>query len=367
MLHYSLETASYFLLSFAPVINTGYLFPLSEWRNNMSKFLKIFLSIVVCIVLLGSSIPGTKASAAPSFSLVILSKYNATLRIGDTIRLYAVTSNGKKASWKSSDSKIASVNTYGTITAKKSGSALITAKIKDAEASCRITVSKTKITLSNSRVKTERGQTFRLSAKTSNNSSVSWKSTKRSIATVNEYGTVTALKPGTTQIIATANGSSISCDFTVLTPSIKLNKNAATLYRGGSTQLSASVSSKLSPVWKSNKPSVATVTKTGLVQAVKNGSAKITATIDGEIAECMITIQKPDITLNKTEITMKKGTSTTIAAQVSSGNKAIWSTSNTSVVSINSRGELKALSKGKAYIYASEDGTKVRCSVIVTD
>lgn len=335
----------------------------------MSKYSKIFLSIILSIVLVGTVIPSHNSSASLSnpFSFILLSKYKSTMDIGDELYLMALTSNGKKATWKSSNSKVASVNTYGMVTAKKMGTALITAKIKDAEASCTIIVNKTQVSISKQTVSVERGQTFRLSATTSNNSSVAWKSTKRSIATVNEYGTVTALKPGVTEIVATSNGTSTSCKFTVLSPTVKLNKTSFSLYRGQSVKLTATVSSNLSPTWKTKKKSVAIVNKTGSVTAIKNGTAIITATVDGVSTECKITVLKPEITLNRSEITIKKGGTTTISAVVSSKNQPSWSTSNTNVLTINSKGEIKALKKGKAYVYATEDGTKVRCTIYVTE
>ena len=274
----------------------------------MSIFKKIYLPILLCIVLIGASLPNQTVSAAVSnpFPFILLTKYNATLDIGDELYIMAITSNLKQPTWKSSNSKVATVNTYGIITAKKAGSALITAKIKDAEASCYITVKKTQVSISYSTVYIQRGQTFKLSASTSNGSKVTWKSSKKSIATVDEYGMVTALKPGVTQIISTADGSTATCNFNVLSPTVKLNSTSVSLYRGQTLKLTASVSSKITPVWKTNKKSVAIVNKTGTITAIKHGSAIISATVDGVTAECNITVLQPQITLSKSELTLKK-------------------------------------------------------------
>ena len=93
----------------------------------------------------------------------------------------------------------------------------------------------------------------------------------------------------------------------------------------------------------------------------------ITATVDGVAKTCEIVVQKPEITLSATELTLKKGEISSMKAIVSSGNTPVWSSSNTNNVSVNSYGDITALQKGTAYIYASEDGTKVRCRVIVTE
>ncbi len=341
----------------------------NEWRILMSHIKKFILSIFLCISLISLSVPNLMVSAqlSNSITFIVLSQYEAVADIGDEIQLLAVTSTGKSATWKSSDSKIASVNTYGIITAKKAGTATITAKIKNSEASCQITVNKTKVDINATSASIEHGETFKLSGTTSNNSAITWKSSKSSIATIDEYGTVTGVKPGETTITAKADGSSAICIFTVKSPTIQLNKTTIKLYRGQTAQLSASVSSNVNPKWKTNKKSVVVVDETGIITAQKNGFATITATVDGVSKTCEVIVLKPDIKLSSTGLFLKNGNRTTITASVSSGNTPVWTSSNTNIVSINSKGEITALQKGTAYIYATEDGTKVRCTIRVTD
>ena len=334
----------------------------------MKKIVKILLTLILCFSFLNLSIPAQEASALTSdLAFIILSQYKATVDIGDELYIVAVSSTGKSVTWKSSDSKIASVNTYGVITAKKAGTAIITAKVKNAEASCQVVVNKTKVSISKDKASIEHGETLSLSATTSNDSPVTWKSSKKSIATVDEYGKVTGIKPGETTITATANGTSAICQLTVKLPTVQLNKSTATLYRGNAIQLKATISSSAKPTWKTNKKSVALVDATGTVTAIKHGVAIITATVDGVTQTCEITVQPPEITLSSTELTLKKGSSATLSASVSSGNPTTWTSSNSNIVSVNAYGDVKALQKGKAYIYAAEDGTKVRCSVTVTE
>jgi uncharacterized protein YjdB len=335
----------------------------------MTKSIKTILSILLClsISILFNPAQAVSALTSDSLSFVVLSQYKATLDIGDEIYILAITSSGKQAAWKSSNSKIASVNTYGIITAKKAGSAVITAKIKNAEASCYVTVNKTKITLDKTAASMEHGESLKLSAVTSNGSPVTWKSKKTSIATVDEYGKVTGMKPGEAIITAAADGSTASCTITVRLPEVRLNQSSATLYRGQTAKLAADVSSGITPKWKTNKKSVVIVDATGTVTAVKNGTAVITATVDGVSKSCEIIVQKPEIILSTCEIKLKTGEKAAITASVSSNNQPVWTISNSNVISVNSKGEITALAKGKAYVYASEDGTKVRCTVLVTE
>ncbi len=335
----------------------------------MSKKIKCFLSFFLCLSLVSfcSSVQPAYGKAASGIAFVILSKYKANVDIGSEFYIIAVTTNGKLPTWKSSHSSIASVNTYGKVTAKKAGTVTITAKIKNAEASCKVTINKTLITLSTQNASIERGQKLKLSATTSNKSQVSWKSSKPSIATVDETGTVTGIKPGQASIIATSDGSSVTCSFKVKAPTISLSKTKLTLYRNQQYRLTANVSSKIPPVWKTNKKSIAFVDESGLVTAVKNGTAVITAMVDGVEKSCYVTVIKPDITLSSSELTLKKGTSATIKAVVSSGNSPIWSSSNSNVVTVDKAGNITGIKKGTAIIYASEDGTKVKCTVRVTE
>lgn len=335
----------------------------------MTRLKKIILSVLLSFSVLLLSFPNQSVSAHTSdlFPFIILSQYEAALDIGDEFYILAVTSNGKQATWKSSNSSVASVNTYGIVTAKKAGMAVITAKMTNAEASCIVTVNRTKISINKVSTSIEHGDAIKLTAVTSNGSTVTWKSSKKSIATVDEYGKVTGLRPGETIITASADGSTATCTVTVKLPTVILNKYSIALFRGQSFQLTADVSSSVTPTWKTNKKSVVIVDATGTVTAIKHGSAVITATVDGVSKTCEIIVQKPDITISANELTVKRGTKATISAIVSSGNLPTWSSSNSNIVSVNSKGEITALSKGKAYIYASEDGTKVRCTVIVTD
>lgn len=309
----------------------------------------------------------TAVHAASGYQFVILGNYNKTLKIGDEFQLYAITSNGKKPSFSSSDSKVASVNTYGRITAKKAGTAKITAKIKNGEASCKITVEKTKITLNKKSLSLENGYSAVLTARVSTGHPAVFRSSKRSVAEVDDSGKVLAKKPGTTVITATADKTSVSCTVTVKKPRVSLNRSWVSLYRKGKVKLSASSTSKSTPKWKSNKKSVALVDEYGNVTAVKNGTAVITVTVDGVSKTCQIKVKKPEIRLEEKQVALAPGETHLVKATVSSGNTPVYSTSNSRVATVDEGGRIRGESPGKAYIYVSEDGTKVRLTVTVSE
>lgn len=335
----------------------------------MSRFKKFLISLLFCLPLtfLSFSFHVRQANAFDSLSFVILSAYSKTVNIGDEFYIIAFTSNGKLPKWSSSSSKIASVNTYGKVTAKKEGTATITAKISNAEASCKVTVKKTSVSINKTEIAIERGETYVLSATTSNNKPVSWISSHTSVAVVDDNGKVTGLKPGETTITASVDGSKATCRVKVKHPTVTLDRKKVTLYRGQSIKLSAKVSSGAEPKWKSNRKSVAIVNPDGTVTAIKNGTAVITATVDGVSQTCEVIVQKPEIKLSSSELTIKTGQKVKLSAYVSSGNVPEWSSSNPNVAKVDSLGWVTGIKKGRAYIYVKEDGTKVRCTVYVTD
>lgn len=322
------------------------------------------ISILCLLLILLLLIPSLPANAA-NYPLLVLNAYHKQIAIGDCFYLVGVASNGKLPTFKSSASSIASVNTYGLVTGKKSGTALITAKIKGAEASCQVQVLPTNITVNRSNVSMENGTVFQLSASTSTGQDVTYKSSNKKIVMVDQNGFVTACRPGAASITVSCEGTSKVVAFTVKKPSISLNQYSITLYRTQRSQLIPTISSKLTPAFRSSKSSVATVNEYGYITAVKHGTADIKVTLDGVTKVCKVTVASPTITLNFKTLTLKVGQKATLKTQVSSGNQPIFTSSNSEVVSINEQGIITALKKGKAYLYASEDGTKVSCQITV--
>ena len=318
------------------------------------KVIRVALAILCMVSMLFiSEYQKVEVYAASGYGFIFLSAYEKTLKTGDTYCLSVVSSGSKKPTFTSSDSKVASVNTYGKITAKKAGSTTITAKTK-------VTLNKTSLTLEN-------GESAVLTAASSTGHKVTWKSAKTSIASVSENGKVTAKKPGTTTVTAKVDGTSVNCKVTVKSPTVRLMPSKISLYRREKYKLKVSSTSKTTPVWKTNKKSVATVDETGKVTAVKHGTAVITVTVDGVSKNCEVTVRSPKITFEQTTITLHPGERARVNATVSSGNQPAYSCSNSNVVSVDANGVITAKAAGRSYVYASEDGTKERMTVYVKE
>lgn len=73
---------------------------------------------------------------------VKISKTKVTLKKGQKITL-KISGTTKKVTWSSSNKKVATVNTKGKITAKDSGTAVITATVSGKKYTCKVTVKKT--------------------------------------------------------------------------------------------------------------------------------------------------------------------------------------------------------------------------------
>lgn len=242
---------------------------------------------------------------------VTLDKTSATLMEGQTTTLTATVSPSdadQKVTWSTSNSSVASVSSTGKVTAKKAGTATITAKTADGgyKATCTVTVTKKKVTgvtLNKTSATITKGYTTTLTATVSPsgaNNSVIWSTSDSSVATVSSTGKVTAKKAGTAKITATTveGGYTATCQIAVTEKTVtgvKLNRTSLSLDVGSTSTLTATISpsgANSSVTWSSSDPSVATVSSTGKVTAVKAGTATImvkTAS-GGYVAACTVTV-----------------------------------------------------------------------------
>lgn len=259
--------------------------------RSMKRTLITFLFAAV-IALFGTMSQVQTVNAAGYTATIRLSTTQTTMRIGDVKYLTAYTSTGKKATFKSSKPSVVSINASGKMTAKSSGTATITAKSGNAQASCKVTVTKTKVTISANSVSIEKKGSYRLRATASSYSRIKWRSGNPGIATVNSTGVVNGIRPGQVTITASADGVTASCQITVKTPIVKLNKSSITLKPGQSARIVATTSNGFLPIWSSGKNSVATVSQNGTVTAKKTGKTTITANVDGVKKYCTVIVKK---------------------------------------------------------------------------
>lgn len=302
----------------------------------------------------------------------------AEMEAGDTLQLTSSTNEAEAAvTWSSSNEKVVTVDAKGMVKAAAAGTAVVKANLGTISAECTITVKSRPapepgptLTLnkSSATIYTKGTTSVRLTAKvTGPSKKVSWKSGDTKIATV-KNGKVTAKKAGKVTITATANGIRRTCRITVKKPALKLSKTKLTLYTKGKTtgEIDARITGSSKRIeWKTSDRKIATV-KNGKVTAKKAGKVTITAKANGITKRCEVNVKKPSLSVkSSTVVNLKKGKSARISVKVKPAGKIRFQSSKSKIVSVSSKGEMKALKKGKAEITVSCYGIEKKITVYV--
>ena len=126
---------------------------------------------------------------------------------GSTKTTLKVTTNlTDKITWKSSNTKVATVNSKGVVTAKAKGTTVITASCGEYEVSCKVTVKTPSLKLTKTSATVKVGKTTKIAAKATPSGKITYKSSNSKIATVSSKGVVKGKKKGTAKITVTCNG-----------------------------------------------------------------------------------------------------------------------------------------------------------------
>ena len=267
----------------------------------------------------GSGITATcKVTVTPKLvTSVTLDQSELTIEMTYTAQLSATITpddaDNRTVTWTSDNEEVATVDENGQVTAVGVGEANITATAADGSgvtATCKVTVSPklvTSVTLNKNELTIEKSFTAQLAATVAPDDAddlgLIWTSDNEEVATVDENGLVTAVSVGEANITATAvdgSGVTATCKVTVtpkLVTSVILDESELTIEKNFTEQLTATVApddaDNLSLTWTSDNEEVATVDENGLVTAVGEGTATITATANdgsGVSASCVVTV-----------------------------------------------------------------------------
>lgn len=180
--------------------------------------------LVFCFVLLACTVGEDVVIPVTSISL---SSSELSIKLGQSETLIATVlpdnATDKTVTWSTSDESVASVSN-GVVTAKKVGTATITAKAGDKTATCTITVVPilvTGVSFDKTNLKMIEGDTQTLIATitpdNATNSNVTWESSNNSIVRVDQNGMVTAVKAGNASVTVTTldGGKTATCYITV--------------------------------------------------------------------------------------------------------------------------------------------------------
>ena len=247
----------------------------------------------------------------------------------------------------SSNSKVATVDANGKITAIAKGTATITVDNPSEKLiqTYDVTVSTDTLSVTPTSVSIEVGKTATVKPNLSN---VTYKSNNTSIATVND-GVITGKKAGSTTITITDSlGQTVSVKVTVTNPKFTLTDTSVTIKKGATYTIKGSNQIK-SCTSKDTK--IATVTNAGVITGKSNGKTTITVTdIYGQTATFTVTVTN---TTTGSNVNLTVGSTKTISLN---GGKA--TSSNTKIATIDANGKITAIAKGTATItVVSADGT----------
>ena len=286
----------------------------------------------------------------------------------------------------------ATVSRNGKVSPKSEGETTITVTVSDGYSTFQkiinLIIEKdiipvSSVTFAQSAVTKYIGDKFQLSATVlpddASDKSLTWTSSDRNKATVDNNGNVTILAAGTVTISATAyNGVAASCVITakpVEVSSISLSEENLSLRVYGTEQLYATIfpdnATDKTIVWASSNESVATVDDNGIVTAKKAGTTQITATsANAKTASCILTVQDIEptsITLSSTTCTLDIDETKEITAILTPANVTdtvlTWSSNDENVATVNN-GVIKAIAAGSTLIEV-ETGNGLKKTVSV--
>ena len=200
-----------------------------------------------------------------------------------------------------------------------------------------------------------------------------WSSDNSSIATVTATGKVKAIAVGTAIITAKAEDKVATCRIDVTEEIIEAEDivisptGAQTLQPGEELQLTATISpenaTNKSVIWSSDDRDIAMVDATGLVKAIDEGVAIITASIGKLTATCKLTVAREIIEVTSVEITpegpitITEGEelqlTATVAPENATNKEVTWSSSDKTIATVSETGLVTAIAAGEATITAS--------------
>lgn len=345
------------------------------------------MTVITCTTLDGGYSATCVITVIEFVSTIKLDYESYRLGIGKTVKLNATvsteTSSNKKVTWISNNEDVATVSQKGKVSGISIGYATISAISQDGsevEASCEVRVVNpvTGITLNKSYLAMMVGESkpLKVTIRPTNSTykKATWTSSDESIAIVDEDGMVTALKAGSTTIVADAQDSSgkkavcyISIrDRTPATGITLMDKQLVMV--PGEDKL---VQVALNPItstdgfsWSTDNVAVARVDKnTGKITARATGTANITVMTDsGKTAVIEVTV----IGLNITELTLEQYTTYEYPLVVEGAITTVrWSVDNPAIAVVTN-GRVSTRAVGRATITATVNGRKLNCKLTVT-
>lgn len=386
-----------------------------SWSSNAPANASVSSTGVVTALAQGTATitatsEGKSATSRITVSLVPIDTVTVTPRsanvpAGQTLQLVARLTDsagtnltGRSVTWETDQPTIATVSSTGVVTALTAGRANITATAEGKSGISTITVTPVpvaSVTIFPGAATILIGKTQQFTATTLDAArnvlpgrSITWISGAPSVATVTQGGLVTAVGAGSALIFAASEGISTSVTVTVSTvgvAQVQMTPPSGTVQQGKTLQLAAQpVDVNGAPIagrtvtWNSTAPTVASVSSTGLVTGIAQGTADITATVDGVIGTSAITVtavpvasvqivpSSPTLTVGQT-LTVSALLFDAQGAPLSTAGRTIgWAVSQPAIATVGQTGLVTALSAGTTVLQATVEGAIAQTVVTVT-
>lgn len=276
-----------------------------------------------------------------------------------------ISGTSKKATWTSSNTKVATVSSNGRVTAKAAGATTITANVDGRKLRSYVSVFqiyRKDVTLGENGQQTITiwGPVKDVKWSSSDESVAFVSNTSVSSATGTAKAVINAKGKGKATIKAEVNGSkTLESKVTVAS----INPQSVVLEIGdwyGHLKTLKIEGISGTPTWTTSNKSVAIVNKNGRVEAKGPGTATITANISGS----KLTTEVKVLQLSKKNFTLEDGE--TMKLSVAGTNSEIdWHSNKTTVVTVTDDGTVKAVGKGSAIIMVTVDGRTMNSRVTV--
>ncbi len=348
------------------------------------------------IIVTSEGVTGSVTITVPSVATVSISAPLTTLQPTQTTQTSVVlrdASNnvltGRPITYASSNSSVASVDPSGLVTGIAGGTVQITATSEGKTGSVTITVPPVAtVTVTAPLTTLQAGQTTQASAALRDaqgnllsNRVVTWSSSNPTVMSVSATGFVTALSPGSANIIATSEGVNGSVQITMpAVATVYISAPITSLQPSQTTQssvvlrdINGSVITGRPITYATSNPAVATVGAAGLVTGVAGGSVQISATADGKTGSMTITVPpvaQVIVTANAATLQPGQTTQASVTLLDAQGNPvsnrvATWSSSNPSAFTVSSSGLVTAVGPGSAQIVVNSEGASGSVAISV--
>lgn len=237
-----------------------------------------------------------------------------------------------------------------------------------------------KLTATKLALKTKQSVTVRATGLAKGDYVKSWTSSKKSVATVDKNGKITATSKEGTAVITVTLASGKTAKVTVTVKMIRTTKltkvpKTLSLTTGKKYTLKPVVTpsnSQEKVTYKSSNTKIATVSSTGVITAKKVGKVTITVQSGKQKATVTLTVKKaPALKAIKnvpTKKTITKGKTYTLKPQLYPSGaiaKITYTSSNKSVATVDSKGKITAKKKGTAVITVKAGKFTAKCKVTV--